>query len=79
MNKLPALAYKCILYIKGFTIVPVDISDSTRKCIQFTDKGGTTYALKVISGTNLTRFEVSNSNLNLNVFEVCSIFTIHFC
>jgi len=63
------VAYKSILYIEGFTVV--DDAITNKKCIQFIDKRGTTYALKVINGTNLTRFEVGKSNLNLNVFGAC--------
>jgi len=59
-----------------FTVVDVDAS-TNRKCIQFIDKRGTTYALKVINGTNLPRFEVGKSNLNLNVFEACHSY-LHF-
>ena len=75
-TELPVVAYKSILYIEGFTVVDVDAS-TNRKCIQFIDKRGTTYALKVINGTNLSRFEVGKSNLNLNVFEACLSY-LHF-
>jgi len=75
-TELPVVAYKSILYIEGFTVVDVDAS-TNRKCIQFIDKRGTTYALKVINGTNLSRFEVGKSNLNLNVFEACHSY-LHF-
>ncbi|XP_020608724.1 uncharacterized protein LOC110047326 [Orbicella faveolata] len=55
-----------------FTVVDVDAS-TNRKCIQFIDKRGTTYALKVINGTNLPRFEqydgCKNSTSNDFLFE----------
>ena len=43
----------------------MDVDSVTkRKCIQFIDERGTTYALKVINSTNRVRFEVGKNNLN---------------
>ena len=83
-TELATVAYKSILYIEGFTVVDFDAS-TNKKCIQYIDTRGTTYALKVISGVNRPRFEVGKSKLNLNLYSrlvivICTcLFLLYEC